>query len=283
VHTAKLRELASFAGWVAVSTFISPLLLYLDRFMIGVLLSMTAVTFYAAPYEIVGRLVLISGAVMGALVPALSRLSGEANRAEAERLAVRCVVLLVAVLAPAVVLILGTARDGLALWLGPEYAAQSATAMQILAVGLLVNAAAHVPYGLLYSAGRPDLPARFHMIELPIQLVLAWLLIARFGITGAAIAWSARLIIDAALLFLAAERQQLLRRFALRGQMLPSTLGVVALTGAAAIVASAYLSSPTSRLLAGVSLALVCAALLWTLAVSATERHRILALFRSAA
>src|SRR5205085_292178 len=76
----KLREVTTFAGWVAISGIISPLLVYVDRFMVGVLLSMAAVTYYAAPFEIVARLVLLPAGIVGALYPAFSQLSGQGER-----------------------------------------------------------------------------------------------------------------------------------------------------------------------------------------------------------
>jgi O-antigen/teichoic acid export membrane protein len=256
-------------------------LLYIDRFMIGALLSMTAVAYYAAPYELVARLTLIPGAVAGALFPALSQLHAQTDRLRAEQLAVRCVAILLAVLVPVVVFIFGSSRDVLTLWLGAEYAAQSAMALQILAIGVLVNAAAHVPYALLHSIGRPDLPARFHLVELPIQVVIAWLLISRFGITGAAMAWTSRMMLDAALLFMAADRKHLLRRRALSSQLLLITAAGLVLSGFAVATATQIGSSTTRLLIAG-ALAAACAAVLWQIALSATERQRIIALFRPA-
>ena len=278
----RMREVGTFAGWVAVSTLVSPLLLYLDRFMIGALLSLTAVAFYAAPYEIVARLALIPGAAIGVLFPALSQLSTSDDRHAAEQLAARSATLLFALLAPVIVFLLGAAGDLLNLWLGADYAAQSTTALQILAFGVLINALAHVPYAVLQGHGRPDLPARFHLLELPIQILLAWALITRFGITGAALAWTLRMLIDAALLFGAAQRAAFLRAPALRAQLNGAMLMAITLAGAVAVIAANYLEALWQRLLAAIILALISAALLWLGVVPNSERRRITALFRPA-
>lgn len=279
-HLDRLGELTSFAGWAAVSTIVSPLLVYLDRFMIGALLSMTAVTFYAAPFEVVTRLVLIPAGIVGALYPALSQLSGQHDRQHAESLAGRSVNLVLVILGPLTVLLLAGAADGLTLWLGAEYAARSTLALQILAVGVLANAAAHVPFGLLQSMGRPDLPARFHLLELPIQIVAAWLLVARFGITGAALAWTGRVVLDAALLFAASARLGVLRRTALLEHRLPLTLAIVLVACAAALIIEATLTAVPLRIATACALALLTAALLWQNAVSEQERRRLRGLVR---
>jgi O-antigen/teichoic acid export membrane protein len=63
-----------------------------------------------------------------------------------------------------------------------------------------------IPGTVLQAAGRPDLAAKLMLVELPAMVLLNLLLIPRFGITGAAATWSARVIADALLLFWFAHR-----------------------------------------------------------------------------
>lgn len=256
------------------------MLLYLDRFMVAALLSMAAVTFYAAPYELVARLALIPGALVGAAFPALSQLSANVDRSYAEQLGARCVMLLIALLTPVVVIIVGVAHDLLTLWLGADYAANSGLALQILALGFFINALAHVPYILLHSAGRPDVPARFHLLELPLQIVLAWLLISRFGITGAAWAWTLRMIVDAALLFAATRQTRLLSGGALLQKGLPTAAAVFVGGTLISMTASMIFTSPVIRVGTTLALGAAAAAALWFVAVSPPERRRLTSLLR---
>ena len=80
--------------------------------------------------------------------------------------------------------------------------------MQLLAAGVLINAAANIPSSFLQASGRPDLNAKLHMIELPLYAPLAIWLIRRFGIEGAALAWVLRVALDTLLLFLLARRSR---------------------------------------------------------------------------
>lgn len=280
---SRVRLVAGFAGWAAVSTVVSPLLVYLDRFMVGVLLTMTTVTYYAAAYELVGKLAVIPVAIAGVLYPAFSQMGGGGDTAQAERLAARSVAMIVVVMGPILVLLAGGAADGLTLWLGAEYARESSLALRILTVGVLINAMAHVPFGLLQSWGRPDLPARFHLLELPVQLALTWLLVSRFGIPGAALAWTARVTLDAALLFAAASRLGLLRGAALAGAHVPAALGIVFAGGAAALVAAAAFEAVGGRVMAVIMLAVTTSLLLWAAAMTSGERRRIGAIVRGGA
>lgn len=270
-----VRELTSFTGWVAISSVVSPLLTYLDRLMVGALLSMAAVTYYSAPYELIARLALIPAGVAGALYPAFSQLN--AQREQAERIAARATNMIVLTLAPLVMLAVGLAHDGLAIWLGPQYADRSAAAFQILGIGVLINAAAHVPYGLLQGHGRPDVPAYFHMLELPIQIALAWILIRSFGITGAAMAWTARVLLDAMLLFTATARMDLLDVRALQHARIGRTL-TITVVALIASVGSSLLFPVATRVSGTIVVAAIAAVLLWRLSVSADDRTRLLRL-----
>lgn len=278
LHTSRLGELAGFAGWVGVSTIVSPLVTYLDRFVVGAVLSMTAVAFYSPPYEVVSRLAMVPGGIVAALYPAFSQLSGHGDRHRAESLAGRSINMVAVLLGPLVVLVVGGAADGLAVWLGPEYAEQSALALQILAVGVLVNGLAYVPFGLLQSMGRPDLPARFHLLELPIQLGLAWALVSVWGIAGAALAWTLRVTLDAGLLFAASARLGLLSPRSLVAARLPRTLTVIVIAGTVAVVAAAHVAPWPPRVAVILAASAGTGLVLWRVAISPDQRTRLLAL-----
>lgn len=273
------RSLLGFGGWVTVSSVVSPLLVYVDRLLVGALLSMTAVAYYAPPMEVTSRISLLPLSLVATLFPAFSQLSGAADRARAEALAVRSVKVLLVLLGPMLVLIVGGAHDLLRLWLGDEFARQSGLALQVLAVGVLFNAAAHVPYALLHGAGRPDVPARFHLLELPLHLGLAWFLVSHWGITGAAIAWSTRLVLDAVLLFGATARLGLLGNRALLEPRLVG-LGVLILGAGWVAAATAGVVGLGPRVAAVLVIAAGVAALGWLGGMSALERKRILMLVR---
>jgi O-antigen/teichoic acid export membrane protein len=98
------------------------------------------------------------------------------------------------------------APEILGIWLGPQYAAQSATALRWLAVGVFANALANPLFVALYAKDRPDMPAKFHLLELAVHIPLTIYLIRLFGIAGAAAAWTSRAILDLALLLWGSAR-----------------------------------------------------------------------------
>lgn len=201
-----LSRLFAYGGWVTVSSVVGPILVYLDRFLIGSLLTIAAVAYYTAPYEAVTRLWVISASLTMTLFPAFSTLGGEKDIQRLGTLFARSVKYVLLTTGPAVVVIWLFAGEMLQIWLGADFVAESTVALQILAVGVLINSLAHTPFALLQGLGRPDLPAKFHVIELPVYIGVAWILVSHFGITGAAGAWTLRVALDALLLFWATFR-----------------------------------------------------------------------------
>jgi O-antigen/teichoic acid export membrane protein len=202
----RLRGLVSFGGWVAISGVISPILAYFDRFALGARAGLTAVGYYTAPYEGVTRLLMIPNSLINALFPLITSLGVSAAAAHIDRLFASSMRTLLLVMSVPASIALMFAPTILQLWMGPNYAAHGALALRILSLGVLINAMAHIPYSFLEASGRPDVPAKCHMFELAVHIPLTWFLVGRYGITGAAIAWTARVTLDTLLLVVAAAR-----------------------------------------------------------------------------
>jgi O-antigen/teichoic acid export membrane protein len=204
-HGPFAGPLLRFGGWMTVTNIVGPLMVTMDRFFIAGLISVTAVAYYATPYEVVAKLLLIPVAVTGVVFPAFSA-SFVQDRSRAALLFGRSAKYVFLALFPIVLLIVALAQNGLTLWLGADFAQYSTRPVQWLAVGVLANGLALVPFSFVQGIGRPDLTAKLHLLELPIYFGMLLWLIRADGIEGAAIAWSARTVFDALVLFLMAKR-----------------------------------------------------------------------------
>jgi O-antigen/teichoic acid export membrane protein len=252
VRSAVARPLLRYGGWTTVSAAVSPLLVYLDRFVVGAVVSAGAVAYYSTAQEVVLRMGMVSGAVVGVLFPAFARVSEERGRlAELLESGVDAVLLLVL---PLTLLLAAFSGELLRLWLGPDYAAAGGPVLAWLALGLLLNGLAKVPSTMIQAIGRPDLTARLHVVELPLFVMLLWALVLEFGLEGAAIAWVARVAADAAALYWVAWRKvPESHHAALRA-------AAVALAGGAGVAVLRLLGSPGPR---GVALGCAALALAW--------------------
>lgn len=200
-----LGPLFRFGGWLTVTNIVGPLMVYLDRFLIGALLSTAAVAFYTTPYEVVTKLLQIPLALTGVLFPAFAA-SHAAQSPRTNDLYVGGVKAVFLLLFPIILLIVAFSGEGLTLWLGSEFSGHSYRVVQYLAVGLFFNGLAQIPYALIQAVGRPDITAKLHMIELPLYLPLLWQLSLAMGIEGVAIAWLLRAAVDMLFLFFFATR-----------------------------------------------------------------------------
>jgi len=263
-----IRALFGFGAWMTVSNIISPLMVHLDRFVIGSMVSMSAVAYYATPYEVVTKAWIVPGALVGVLFPAFSVSAGR-DRERMERLFTRGSKYMALLLFLPMLLVIAFAREGLELWLGAEFAANGATVMQWLAAGVFINCIAQVFFTLVQGAGRPDLTARLHLMELPIYLVVLWWCIGEWGIVGAAVAWSARVALDAVLLFVVSGRLLQLRGAVVRRL----ALGLAVATGALAVPLA--LQDPRARAGAVIAVTAVFALAAWRFALAADERERL--------
>jgi O-antigen/teichoic acid export membrane protein len=197
---ALLAPVLRLGGWMTVTNVVGPVMAHLDRFLVGALVSMSAVAYYTAPYDVITRFLVMPMAAVGVLFPAFAS-SHAADRDRATLLLARGTKYVFLTILPILLIAVAFASDFLLLWLGPAFSQNSTAPLRWLAIGVLANGVAQVPFAFLQAAGRPDLTAKLHAAELPFYLGGLWALTASFGITGTAMAWSVRSIVDAIALF----------------------------------------------------------------------------------
>jgi O-antigen/teichoic acid export membrane protein len=200
VSRRHMRQILGFGGWMTVTNVIGPLMIYIDRFAIGSVISMAAVAYYVTPYEVITKLLVIPGALVGVLFPAFSA-SFPGDRFQATGLFLRGVRWVFLVLFPVVLMATVFASDGLRLWLSEEFSRNGTAVLQWLTAGVLLNSLAQIPFAFIQGTGRPDLTAKLHLAEIPFYLLGLWVFLSKWGLVGAAAAWTLRCGFDAVALF----------------------------------------------------------------------------------
>ena len=261
-----LARLRSVAGWMSVSSIVSPLMVSADRFVIGAMLPVAAVAYYSTTNEVATKLWLFTAALQPVLLPALSAtvLPAPARAAALFDRSVR--VIFLTLLLPTLALVL-FAYDGLALWLGASFARESAPILQGLAVAVFVNAIGQMAHTVVQSGNRSDITGKLHLLELPLYIGLLVLLFDHVGIFGVAVAWLARMLFDTTSLLLVSARVLPPARQAVRRAF--RLLGVALVLGAVACVPLPLAWRVAEGLVVSVVLALVG----WTRLVTPTERE----------
>jgi O-antigen/teichoic acid export membrane protein len=205
VSRASFKPLAVFGGWIMVSNITGPVFGYLERFMIASVLSLSLLTFYSAPYDLVSKMLIFPGSIIPSLFPYFS-FHGSRETDEVSEMTSRTIQYLLLVLTPIVAVFLAFAGPILHLWLGPQFAQMSAVPMQIISLVFFFNAFAMIPFTSVQALGRPELKAILDLAVLPVYALACWWLMRHFSLNGAALAKLFATLVDLTCLYVFATR-----------------------------------------------------------------------------
>lgn len=186
-----LVRLFRFGSWMTVSNIVSPLMVYADRFILSSIVGAKSVAFYTAPSEIVSRMLIIPGAAARTMFPVFSN-SQESSQGVGRTAFFWLGGVSILIATPVFFL----SSEILNLWLGEPYGEKSGVILKILLVGFLFNSLAQVPFSRLQAGGYPKVTATIHLVEIVPYILALYYLIKLWGITGAALAWMARMCVD---------------------------------------------------------------------------------------
>ncbi len=268
------RRLASFGGWVMVSNITEPVLSYLERFFIVSLLPVGLFSYYAAPVQVVSKIVIFAGSLAPTLFPFFSY-HGTKNAAVVSDVSARSCKYLLFLMTPIVTVLFLFSKEILLIWLGPDFAAKSSLVLQLLVLGYFLNSFGYIPFTSVQALDRPDLKAKLDMVMVPVYAGLLWMMIGRMGIDGAALAKLVVTLVDVVALFWFAQR---LGAFSLRidfpGKLSRGLTLSVVLTVLAFLVRSLHLSLPVGLSLLVVLFAAYTVAF-WMMATEENEKELV--------
>ncbi len=266
-----LVQLLSYGKWVTISNVIAPMMGQMDRLLVGGLLTLTAVAYYATPFDLMAKLFIIPMGLVTVLFPVFSAYTAN-RRAEVIRLHQKAVRYILLVMLPIAVGALTLAEPFLSLWLNADFAHHSALVLQIMAVGVVLNSMARVPLSAIEALGRPDLTAIMYLIELPIYVAALWLATDRFGISGAAAVWTGRLLLESAVLFFMSARVVGTTWSVIIPKPEVLVFGLLSLLIACGI---AFIPATGLRVLLGIALLALVVLFAWRFALSENERGEV--------
>ncbi len=188
----RAHQLFSFGGWVTVTSLVSPMMVVLDRFIIGAIAGTKAVTHYTVPFQLGENSTIIPGALSSALFPRLAY----SSTTEQRQLSNIAAQVTACVMTPLFVGGILLVEPFFSWWISPDFSRESAYLGRILLLGFWINCFAKIPYALLQARGRPDLVAKTHLAEVFPYFALLYLGMSSFGVAGAAGAFCIRVLAD---------------------------------------------------------------------------------------
>ena len=197
-------KLLGYGFWVTLSSIISPIMVYGDRFIITGLVGVSEIIFYAIPQEGIQRLLLIPGTITTALLP---RLISSVENTNLKKLYLeskrRVAIVMLGVCIACAIL----SHKVLAYWINSEFSDKAYPIVLVLLIGIWFNSIAQFSISILLARKQPKRIAIIHIIELFFYIIFIYGFIISFGILGAALAWSIRTIIDYFILDYFAKRE----------------------------------------------------------------------------
>jgi O-antigen/teichoic acid export membrane protein len=224
-----LRTIVRTTGFISVSQVISPILEQVEKVLIGAFAAVSQVPFYSVSYSVAWALTVVPTSLVLVIYPALARLLSQHDHAGVRETANRAARYTFVFLVGPVVMLLVHSPSFLAAWMGPEFAVGATPCLRILSLAVLVNVLGWPSLQLLQAAGRANVSARYHLIELAIHIPVSVVLISRGGVVGAAVAWLLRVTLDTTLMLRAAARITETPMRAVLGSLGRGTLAALAL------------------------------------------------------
>jgi len=180
---------------MTISNIISPLMVYMDGFVIASMLGVGAATYYVAPYEVITKFLVVPAAISGVLFLLFTK-EWQTNPTRSGDLMKQGFSYTLLLLFPAAIVAVYFSKEWLSLWLSPEFALQEHLVVMWLTIGILINGVAHIVFAQVQGAGRSDWTAKLHLSEVLPYLGLLYISLYFWGIAGAAFAWSIRVAVD---------------------------------------------------------------------------------------
>lgn len=201
IETAALRPLIRFGGPLVISTVAGILLANGEKGILGYTLKSADLAHYSIAFTLANFVTMFAGSIVQSILPAFSRLSATQEKDILKILFNRMLRITALISVPLIIVISILGGPFLSVWVGEEIARASSLPFYLLIFGLAINILAYYPLSVLLAFGKSPLIAKIYWGEIGPYLVLAYILTSYFGIAGAAIAWSIRVIVDALLLF----------------------------------------------------------------------------------
>lgn len=192
---ATLRLILTYSFYSFVIAIASKLMYYSSSVIIGKMISMTEVTFYAIVASLLVYLETVIWSMQQVLIPVISSQDAKGDVSGNRWLYDVGVRYSLALTLPVTVSLFAVGEVFIANWMGPEYAARGALVLKILAVGYTFQFAQFPAHAVLKAINRHRFLALLLTVQAAVSVLLSLLLVPRYGIEGVALGTTVPLVI----------------------------------------------------------------------------------------
>ena len=188
----KIYTYSIYSFLIAVSV---KFMFYTDSIVIGFLISVSEVTFYAIPSTIVDYLQKIVWAVIAVLVPIISSNDAIGKNRKNAKLYLKGTKYILFLCLPIIIVLYTAGSDFIRLWMGPVYETPSGTVLKILIIGYIGGLPQLIAHGILKGISMHKNLAYILAITALANLLISLGLARVMGINGVAIGTALPLLV----------------------------------------------------------------------------------------
>jgi O-antigen/teichoic acid export membrane protein len=188
IYPAKFRKILSYGTWTFIIQAGTLIHLTTDRFLIGLFLPISFVTYYVVAVKLADVIRAVPMPVVGVLFPAVADLKAKGEKRAIREIFLRGTKYVLMLSIPVSVVLFIFSREILKAWMGPQFADESSVVLMLTAAGYFLNTLTFVNTSVLFGLGAHRLMAIYSIFSSILNFVLALILIPRMGINGAALA-----------------------------------------------------------------------------------------------
>jgi len=195
-----LAQVKKFASGVIGITFLTMLVLQLDKVMLSSLLKLNEFGYYALATTAASVLYMIIIPITQAIYPRIVNFASTNSHSELTAIYHYISQLIVVLISPAAMLLCFFSGGVIYMWSGnPDLVDNAAPILSILAVGSFLNSLSYLPYQLQIAHALTGLLFKINLLIVFILVSLIYIVVPRYGAEGAAWIW---LIINAVYLLI---------------------------------------------------------------------------------
>lgn len=182
-----LRALFSFGKYMMLISFVSAILLNVDKVIVGWVLGAESVTYYAVPAQIALKIHTGLAVFVSFIFPLASEVHSIGDKATLRKIYLQSMRFIILIDGLAMVFMGTFAREILAIWIDTGFAKVSAPILVFTSVGYLAFALSIVPYHILLGLGHPRELTMLNMLTTLCVISCLYAGLTWFGLRGGAI------------------------------------------------------------------------------------------------
>lgn len=183
------RKIFSFSMKTFISEFMSVIITNVDKLLIGFFMPIVNLAYYTVSFDLANKIWVVPSNIVTAVYPALSERKAKNQQENLMRLYLTSSKLIMIGVSYLSIVIVLFAKQILTYWINETFAIEGAMTLRILGIGVFLSSSGWAAVNLANASGRPDIPAKAHLIMAAANICLCLYLIPRYGINGAAVAW----------------------------------------------------------------------------------------------